>query len=166
MSEKMTEEDSRRKWPGIEHAYAFVLPSYQWMLTRYEAADSRIQTLMAFVATVTLAIPAWLRSASVTSAAPQWLSASAIGCGVGAVAVGLVGRNIGHVWLASPDILRDKWTRDGEWTFKSEMLYFAGAHFLKNERTIRVKANLSRIMTVLFLGEIALFLVWVFQSTF
>ncbi|KKN05538.1 hypothetical protein LCGC14_1086240 [marine sediment metagenome] len=61
----------RSEWPGVEEAYAFVLPSYQWMVTRLEAADSRIQTLLAFIATVSLAMPTLL-GASLDQLAVRW----------------------------------------------------------------------------------------------
>ena len=51
------DENKQEQYPGVESAQAYILPSYEWMLTRIESADSRIQTLVAFVATTTLAVP-------------------------------------------------------------------------------------------------------------
>ncbi len=49
--------DGEQEWAGTKPAQAYILPSYQWMLSRIEAADSRIHTLLTFVATVTFAVP-------------------------------------------------------------------------------------------------------------
>ena len=52
-----SKEQPETKWPGVNVAFEFVLPSYQWMLARFEAADTRIQTMTVFAATVMLGVP-------------------------------------------------------------------------------------------------------------
>ncbi len=143
----------RSEWPGVEEAYAFVLPSYQWMVTRLEAADSRIQTLLAFIATVSLAMPTLL-GASLDQLAVRW----ALALGALAIVVGLVSRLLGGVMVVSPDVLWKKWTRRPEWKFKSRMLYYSAQHFRHNKKTGRRKNLAALLMTALFLAEVLLFL--------
>ena len=49
--------EDQDKWPGVDAAFTFVVPSYQWMLTRFEAVDSRLQALQIVVLTVTTGAP-------------------------------------------------------------------------------------------------------------
>ena len=47
--------------PGLDLAYGFVQPSYQWALARFEAGDGRLQTLHAVIAGVSLPVPAFAK---------------------------------------------------------------------------------------------------------
>ena len=38
------ERPAKEQWPSVDLAQAFVLPPYQWMLSRLEAVDSRLYT--------------------------------------------------------------------------------------------------------------------------
>ena len=58
----MTDPNSEDQWPGVKAAQHVVLPSYQWMLSRLEAVDGRIQTLMTLVAIVGIGLPAAARA--------------------------------------------------------------------------------------------------------
>src|SRR5437660_1283893 len=50
-------ESSEEKWPGVEAAYDFVIPSYNFLVNRFEAADTRLTMLLTFGATITLGAP-------------------------------------------------------------------------------------------------------------
>ena len=45
------------RWPGVYPAYDFVRASYDWMMHRLNAVESRIQTLMMFSASFTVTGP-------------------------------------------------------------------------------------------------------------
>ena len=84
----MTDDDLKSQWPSIEHAYGFILPSYQWMLSRFEAADSRIQTLQTFIVSVTFGLIAVLKAIANDIQFNSYLFITAIGLSLLALAVG------------------------------------------------------------------------------
>jgi hypothetical protein len=166
MSETSQSRSNEAKWPGIEQAYAFVLPSYHWMLTRYEAADSRLQALLTVVATVNLAAPTVLAAVCKDGLRQSpLLLVGALTVGVLAVVVGVVARTTGAgVMLASPEVLWRKWTRLDEWTFKARMLDYSARHFEDNRRAVERKGRLATLMVVLFLFELALLAAWLYVT--
>lgn len=95
-------ENQERVWPGIASASQYVLPSYQWMLARYEAADSRIQTLLTFVTTITFAVPTLCRALRPELSLESPWFIKAVIMAVIAVTVGLVARLRGGLVLIAP----------------------------------------------------------------
>jgi hypothetical protein len=150
-----------QQWPGIKPAQAFVLPSYQWMIARLEAADSRIQTLLTFVATATFAIPTVGHAVQpATSFSSPWFVA-AMCSGLIIAIIGITARSWGAVMLL--DIAKlwdDNWLKLSEWEFQKDVLYFAGRHFGANRRLVARKAHAVTAMTALFALELALLLIW------
>ena len=159
----MTEDELESKYPGIKCAYDFVFPSYQWMLARLEGADSRIQTLQTFIVTATFGITAVLTATS-EKGELQFVSlpfVAAMALAVLAIILGVIGRSSGGIILTNPGNLHEKFLHRGEWTFKKDMIYFAGEHFKKNKDVVEQKHTITTAMTWLFLGEMALLLFWV-----
>jgi hypothetical protein len=160
VQEQGCEED---EWPGVKYAYDFVVPSYQLMLARIEAADSRIQTLQTFIVTATFGLTAVI-SATFEKGQLQFVSlpfilAMALFCL--AIVLGVIGRSSGGVVLTNPGNLYSKYLRRTEWKFKKDMVYFAGEHFKKNKDAVEHKHTITTAMTWLFLAEMALLLFWV-----
>jgi hypothetical protein len=151
-------------YPSLEAAQGFVIPSYQWMVVRIEAADSRIQTLMTFVATVTLAVPA-TRSALGGAVAFQsiWFVAAMVAA-VAVVLVGVVARTRGAIVLPDPTALYNESAGLSVVEFQRDALYFAGKHFAKNKATVESKQGAVSAMTWLFLAELSLLLTWVIRG--
>jgi len=151
-------------WPGVKLAYDFVLPSYQLAITRFEAADSRIQTLQAFIVTVTLGLPTIatliFKNIPFTS---RWFI-MACGLAVTAVVIGVIGRSWGGITLVHPQILYEKWLHKQEWEFRKDMLYFAAEHFEQNAALVNRKGLLVTIMTILFLLEAGLLFAWIISA--
>jgi hypothetical protein len=147
-------------WPGVQPAQVFVLPSYQWMVARFEAADSRIQTLVTFVTTVTFAVPTLARALRPDLPLNSGWVVGAVAAGVSVVIVGLVARLRGILVLPGPTMFYEKWLGFSESEFQRNALYFAGKHFESNRQTVNRKAVAVAIMGGLFVGELALFLIW------
>ena len=156
--------NSSEEWPGVDLAFGFVIPSYQWIITRFEAVDSRIQTLQAFIATMTFAFPAIATtlSESIQFRSP-WFVAALVVAAI-AVVCGVIGRSWGGIVVCSPETLYEKWLGKSEWTFKKDMVYFAGQHFAANTRLINIKGRIVVGMTILFLCETGLLLRWIISS--
>jgi hypothetical protein len=162
MKEKQSPE---QKWPAVEEAYAFVLPSYQWAITRLESVDSRIQTLQAFILTVSTAVPAFVTTTlGKASLSSRWLVSALVIAGA-AVLIGLVGRATGGIRVASPESLyTGKWLKKAVWEFKKDILYFAGKDFEANRKLVNWKGNLVTAMTWLFVVEVVLILMWILSA--
>lgn len=153
--------ENEHAWPGVGQAQAFVLPSYQWMIARTEAADSRLQTLVAFVATVTLAMPTAASALKLTvSFGSFWFVGAMIAASI-AVIIGVFFRSSGAVTLADPAILYEKWLHKDTWQFQKDAVYFAGKHFAENKARIETKSRALTWMTGLFMLELAFLLRWI-----
>lgn len=150
-----------QKWPSIESAYAFVLPSYQWMISRYEAADSRIQTMLTFVATVSFGVPALVRASRPDIPLESPLLLGAFGTGLLIAAIGIWARVQGSLILPDPAKLFEKWLGMPVREFQKNSLYFAGENFETNRRAVGRKATAVAGMAGLFAAQLALMLAWV-----
>jgi hypothetical protein len=152
------DRDGSARWPGVEEAYDFVLPSYQWAITRFEAADSRIQALQVFIVTITIAVTT-IGGKDALHSAPVW---GALLFATVSVFIGLVARCMGAISVSSPAALFcSEWLSKDPWTFRKDMLSFAGEHFEKNRRLINRKGLAAIVMTGLFALEVVLLLIWV-----
>ena len=157
----MIDDELKSTWPSIEHAYGLVLPSYQWTLSRFEAADSRIQTLQTFIVSVTFGFVAVLKAISDDLQFNSGLFVTAMIFALLALAAGLVGRSLGALMFTDPTVFYERWLHKSESEFKKDLLYFAGEHFTKNHKAIVTKSRISLIMTLLFLGELGVLLFWI-----
>lgn len=130
------------------------------MLTRIEAADSRLQSLVTFVLTVTAGVPTVSRAlrpdVSLDSA---WLIA-AVGLAAVILVIGVIVRSYGAIRLADPGKVYDKWLDLPKWEFQKRALHFAGQHFEANRKLVNVKSYVVTGLTVLFACELGLFLIW------
>ncbi len=152
-------------WPSVGLAYEFVIPSYQWMLMRLEAQDSRIHTLQAFAATVTLAVSTVAPSIrkSILFSSPWVLGSVFLFLLI--VAIGIFARTWGALILANPRIAYDKCLHYSEWEFKKNALYWAGQHFDANLSLINKKARLVLTMTWIFAMETITILIWLISAS-
>lgn len=114
---------SRERWPSVDLAYGFVLPSYQWAQQRLDAVDSRIQTLQAFAASITVAAPVFA-AAIVTDIqfGSIWFVLALCAFGITVVA-GAIARAWGTVQIISPQRLYQAWLHLSEWEFKKNAVY-------------------------------------------
>jgi hypothetical protein len=147
-------------WPGVPLAYDFVSLSYSWILQRLDAVDSRMQTLQAFAATITLGAP--ILAASVVKDVDfrsPWFALALVAF-VAVVVTGAVARAWGSVTLITPKVLYDQWLGYSEWEFKKNAIYFAGQHFEANRSLVDRKGWAGLAMTALLLLEVASLLAW------
>jgi hypothetical protein len=147
-------------WPGVPRAYDFVLPSYTWMNARLEAADSRIQTLMTFMSSITLAVPAaaHMVRGNITFGSRWFLGG--ISAFVLSMVLGLATRAWGGLTFTAPGVLYDKWLHLSESEFKRRAVYWAGQHFDRNVAVVNGKGRIVTVMSALFLIETLLLITW------
>jgi hypothetical protein len=152
-------EDPR--WPGVHRAYDFVMPSYQMLMSRFEAADNRLTAMLALASTLTLGAPLLAKSLNPNVSFNSAWFRLGVGLFIVLVIVGLVGRSRGRLVLPNPRIIYERSLHENEWSFKKNAIYFAGQHFDQNAVAIRTKGNFALAVTLVFLGEVLTLLAWV-----
>lgn len=149
----------------VEAAFAFVLPSYQMMLSRYEAADGRLNSLLGTIATLTLAAPLIAKSINPEINFVSWWFLLAMAAFLVSLVVGIRARVSGFITLPSPRLLYERHLSDPLPEFRRRQIQLAGKHFHKNADAIRGKGNVAIALTVLLGCEIALLVAWIARST-
>lgn len=159
MDEKIN--DAEFRYPSVDLAYDFVKSSYDWMLTRFEAANSKIQGLLTFSATITAAFPILAKAIfGDVDFSSLWFYGAIIAF-VLLVVTGIVSRRMGSIKLVHPKILYDKYLHYPHWRFQQMIIYWAGQHFNANNKIIVKKAWCTDIMTIFLLGEILCIALWI-----
>jgi hypothetical protein len=157
--------ENERTYPAVEQAQVFVLPSYQWMLTRIEAADSRIQALVALAATVAFAAPAIGKTIDPSiSFRSRWLL-GALGLALAVVTTGTIARLRGGLNLVNPSIVYDGWLHLSQWQFQRDALYWAGKHFDANAKLVHTKSTVLTGMTVTLALAVLMLAVWIVTAS-
>lgn len=153
--------DDFSRWPAIDDAYAFVLPSYQWLVSRFEAADTRLTTLLTLGASVTASAPVFARAVrpTILYGSPWFIGAMLAFCL--AAVVGVLGRIAGRITLPNPGVLYAKSLHESAPEFRKNAIYFAGQHFDANARAIARKGQCAIGVTVALLVEVLGFAIWI-----
>ena len=148
------------RWPGVTPAYDFVRMSYDWMMHRLNAVESRIQTLMMFSASFTVTVPVIVASLlEEVNLGSAWLVAAMV-LALLNVVIGAVARAYGEVKLLRLNTVYDDWLGLSLWEFRKRSVDWAGRHFDQNRSLVNRKGQTVAAMTVIFLVEAALMLVW------
>ena len=155
------EENPPTTWPAVPLAYEFVTPAFGWINTRLAAVESRLQLLISFSAALMLAAPVL---ATAVLSQPNFRSVwflSGVAVFFAIAIVGIVTFNWGTLLIISPQLLYDKYLHCSDWEFKKDILYFAGEGFQSNLGLINSKGNVTTILTVAFVVETLLFVMWI-----
>jgi len=155
-----TEKDEGSEYPSTGLAYEFVKPSYDWMLNRFEAMNSKIQMLLTFATTVTVAVPIFAKAIFDGIDLNSGWFYGAIICYVLLAISGIIGMRLGKLSLVHPMKLYDEWLKDSPWEFQKDSIYFAGKDFEDNKKVIENKNLFRDIMTAFLLLEIVFTVVW------
>lgn len=155
---------SVQRWPSVAKAHEFVLPSYNWMIARVEAADSRIHNLGAFIATVSLAVPTLNRGlTSQLDFGSIWF-VSAMVLALAAIIIAVFARSAGAILLPSPGNLYKTSLHLSEHEFQLDQIYFAGDAFEKNRALVKGKADAVAWMSGCFVLELVSLLLWLVRG--
>jgi hypothetical protein len=150
-----------KRWPGVERAYDFVLPSYTLLVSRFEAADTRLTNVMTLASSLTLGIPLFAKSINpdLSFRSPWFVGAVVVF--VIAIVIGFAGRVGGTLTLPDPAALYERWLEKPEWQFKKDAIYFAGQHFEANAKVIHAKNRVSLALASLLAVEFLLLVAWI-----
>jgi hypothetical protein len=156
----MSDPVEKDQFPGVERAYDFVLPSYQLLATRFEAADGRLNNLVTFVSSMVIGLPVFARAVRPEAdfASPLFIGAVAVLAIAGVV--GLAGRLSGRLTLVNPTVLFRETLQEPEWEFRKNAIFYAGKHFEKNAAIIDRKANAAVATSVLMLVALVIAATW------
>ena len=124
--ERDAPELSNSDWPAVDRAYDFVVPSYQILTGRFEAADTRLNNLITFLSTMLVGLPVLARTIrpDVTFNSPLFIGAFVLL--VTAAIAGMSGRLSGRLILVDPSVLFRESLHESDWEFKKNALFFAG----------------------------------------
>lgn len=159
----MAEPDNEKQWPGVHRAYDFVLPSYQLLTARFEAADNRIQSLLTFAASFTVAVPILAKAVNDRVSFRSLWFLGALAVFLLMVVLSIVGRVCGSLRLINPGIFEDDpaWLAHDDWHFKRAMVIWAGKDFKDNKYQVWRKGQIALVMAGLFVLMIGLLVAWI-----
>ena len=144
------------EWPSMVRAYDFVLPSYQWLLSRCEAADNRLSALLTVVTTAMFAFPVLARSIRPNAVLDTPVFFVGVGLLVLASVIGIWARIYGKLNLADPAFLFGA-THETDFEFRKNAVFFAGKHLGLNRDVVAVKHKAAAVMSgLLLLGTVVL----------
>ena len=148
-------------YPAVRAAFGFVIPSYQLLMGRFEAADNRLSGLLTFASGITAAVPAFAKAINPNIPfGSTWLKL-AVAMFLVSVALVLLGRWSGKLTLPNPKIHFNESLHHDEWTFQKNAIFFAGRHFDMNADAIRLKGNIFGAALAAVSVEIVLLVVWI-----
>ena len=142
-------------------AYEIALSAYVSAREQWESVHRRLDTLLSFVTTVTIAAPV---AAQAVLDDPDFGSPLTITAGalyVIVVLLALVARSFGAIRGISLQELSDEWLHLGEDQFKRGIIVWAGIHNNQAQVLISRKNLAANVMAVLFVAEALLVIAWV-----
>ena len=158
-------EQSESKWPGVEFAYELAMGSYDLIGQRLDAANARIQALLGFVATTTLAAPVIVRSIQSDASFDSLWFIAAIGLAISTLCTGIVAIQFGSLVAFSPTILYEKWLEWPDWEFKKNAIFWAGRHFETNSQLLDRKFWATTALMTMYFAETGSLLIWGLSET-
>ncbi len=148
------------RWPGVILAYDFVRLSYDWMMHRLNAVESRIQTLMMFSASFTVTGPVLVALLAEEASLRSGWFVAAVALALVNLLIGAVARAYGGLKLLGVHRIYDEWLERDDWEFRRSAVYWAGRHFEWNSNLVNWKSKAVAAMTLAFILEAAFILVW------
>lgn len=155
-------KNDEREFPGVEFAYPLALSTYETMQKRMDAVENRLQTLIGFATTISLALIAAVSGKGFDF--HSWLFYAAIALYAAGVGVGYCARLWGSLQLFDPSKAYRKSLGWPEWEFKKNAIFLAGQAFTANRRVINIKGWLTAAAATLFLSEAVCLAVWLARS--
>jgi hypothetical protein len=162
MKEQAEIEKNQQDYPGVEMAYPLALGAYEVMQKRMDAVENRLQTLIGFATTLSLAIIAAVSGKGFNFHSRLFYAAIALYAA--GIAVGYYARLWGSLLLFDPSKAFRESLRWSEWEFKKNAIDLAGKAFTANRRVINYKGWLTAVAATLFLFEAVCLAVWLARS--
>jgi hypothetical protein len=158
----MTEQNIQnleQEYPSVELAYPIAVAAYETAAKRLDSVDGRLQTILAFTVTVSVAATSIAGGRGVNFNS-GWFYA-AIVFFVISISIGVWARLTGNIYILKPSHLYQEWLSNPTWEFKKDMIYFAGNDFDANMKLVHLKWQCSVAITFLFVLQAVCQTVWV-----
>ncbi len=160
-----SEKSKPEPYPGVNDAFTFVLPSYQWALERFERNDSRLQQIVAVAASLTVGIPLLAQRVNSNLISDIDFASSpmilAVVLGLGIVVTGLWWKHQRTVILPGLMNIHDNNLRLDVEEFKRSHIYWAGEDQIDNLETIAWKAKGVTLLSYALVLQIVLYSAWI-----
>ena len=156
-----SEENLERKYPSVSLAYDLAIKSYDLAVSRADAMDSKIQSLVSLSCALTFAIPIVARSLKLDLSSPWFVAI--IATFVIGIVVSIAGRLCiyrGNLIVIDPDKLYKNNLLQSEWEFKRDLAYYAGKHFKHNVSLVNGRWRCAVIISSLLVAEVLLMAFW------
>lgn len=160
MVEEKAQEGIRQKsenqlateFPGVEHAYPLAIESYKTVRERFDVMEKRGQTLIVFVTT----LAAFIVTIATKTGTPKTTIFLIVGfvCYVTSMVFAVLSQLYGKCVVPNPKLLREKTLEWDQWTFKNNLIDWAGRHFEENMKT--VEARMQFIVGTIAFGLLSL----------
>ena len=157
--------DGERRVPeaspaAVRLAYDIAVESYALAERRRDAVHQRIDTLLSFVTTVTVAALVVVVSVfeNPDLRSPLLWAAGAVYLLL--VLCALIAKSVGALRQISPKLLYEQWLHLDEHEFRRRMIYAAGEYADEARKVTIRKSTVATGMAALFVAEGALFLAW------
>jgi hypothetical protein len=160
--EQTEAEKNAQDYPGVELAYPLALDGYEVMQKRMDAVENRLQTLIGFATTLSLALFAAVSGKSLDFHSRLFYAAIALYAS--GVSVGYCARLWGSLQLFDPSKAYRESLRWSEWEFKKNAIFLAGQAFTANRRVVNSKGWLTAVAATLFLSEAVCLALWLARS--
>jgi hypothetical protein len=147
------------EYPSVELAYPIAIGSYDTAIKRLDALDSKLNTLLTFAVSVSLAVPV-LANAKNLSFRSSWFITAAVAFVLG-VGVTTFARLNGSLNLLDPRVIYDSYLDLDHWNFKRHTIDWAGDNWRHNQKLINRNANLGSVAATLFALEALAVGAWV-----
>lgn len=151
--------DLEEQFPSIDLAYEIAISSFDSVATRLDTMDGRIQTLMAFALSASLAVPTLGRARDLPLTS-VWFLCAMLAIGV-VIALSIYARLMGTIKILSPEKLWDKWLILPKEEFKKDLISFSITAYKANTTLLEQKWRLSVASMIIFALAVALLVVWV-----
>lgn len=150
------------KYPSLDLAYDFVLPSYDYIASRTADISTRIRQLLTVAAAATLGAPVFVKTifeAGEVTFRSGWFIA-AVGCFVIALAVGLFAHTWGTIRVFDLGaIYKNAWLPEPE--FRNAACHWAAKDFAANRSLVNRKGWLSDFVAASLFLELLCLLLWI-----
>ena len=141
--------------------YDQIPASYEQMIPRLEAMEKRLQDLMLFSTSFLLPGPAIVVLALNPASLQSYFFYLATGLALLNLVIGTITRFFGgKLLLPQPQLPDSPWAKLTSREFKTESLRYAHFNARKNSELVNSKGNWAAGMTVVFLAEISMLIVW------
>jgi hypothetical protein len=156
-------ETSAQTYPGVEFAYEFVRPSYEFLAQRREVIDNRIRAWTTLAVTLMFGAPILVKSALTGGPLITEVFIAAVFPLAAILVLAPLSQGGGTIIGLDPGAMYRTMLHLDEWEFKQTAIYRAAEAFEHNLQRNNWKATIADWIVRLVCYEAALLFLWAIQ---